>query len=244
MGTLYADDVRVRAALVVLSGETVRHAAEVFRASVAAAVTWRRRHRATGAAAARAIGGRGRDVMAAEEPLQRAVAEPMAALRQRDAQFPGGDVRGRRRERPDPARAAVAPRPAGPGIAPHPRQGPPPRDGSHPPPPPTRHAREDRETAPSTSQPAPFPADILNRNQHPMRIPPGFNQMARCFNIEGQILRSAGGGGPLRSGTRPSPPAAPGSLRRRHGPSAQGPHLRRRPARAQPSGRRGRDIRP
>jgi hypothetical protein len=115
MGTLYADDVRVRAALFVLSGETVRHAAEVFRASVAAAVTWRRRHRATGAAAARAIGGRGRDVMAAEEPLQRAVAEPMAALRQRDAPFPGGDVRGRRRERPDPARAAVAP--GGPGRA-------------------------------------------------------------------------------------------------------------------------------
>jgi hypothetical protein len=157
MGKPYADDGRARVALFVLSRETVGHAAEVFRASVAAAVTWRQRHRATGAAAARAIGGRRRDVMAAEDPLQRAVAEPMAALRQRDAKFPGGDVRGRRRERPDPARAAVAPRRAGPGITPHPRQGPPQRDGSHPPPPPTRHAREDRETAPSASQPAPLP---------------------------------------------------------------------------------------
>jgi transposase len=34
----YSDDLRERVALFVLSGETVRHAAEVFRVSVASAV--------------------------------------------------------------------------------------------------------------------------------------------------------------------------------------------------------------
>jgi transposase len=36
----YSDDLRERVALFVLSGETVRHAAEVFRVSVASGVKW------------------------------------------------------------------------------------------------------------------------------------------------------------------------------------------------------------
>ena len=59
-----SDALRERVALFVLSGETVRGAAEVFRVSVASAVKWTQRHRATGSAAARPMGGRRHDVMA------------------------------------------------------------------------------------------------------------------------------------------------------------------------------------
>ena len=79
----YSDDLRERVALFVLSGATVRHAAEVFRVSVASAVKWTQRRRATGSAAAKAMGGRRHDVMAAgrDYALARLAGHPSLALR-------------------------------------------------------------------------------------------------------------------------------------------------------------------
>jgi transposase len=89
MGKPYSDDLRERVALFVLSGETVRRAAEVFRVSVASAVKWAQRHRATGSAAARAMGGRRRDVMAAgrDYALARLAEQPSLALRRLQAEL-------------------------------------------------------------------------------------------------------------------------------------------------------------
>jgi len=85
----YSDDLRERVALFVLSGETVRHAAEVFRVSVASAVKWTQRHRATGSAAARPMGGRRHDVMAPERDyaLARLAEQPSLALRALQAEL-------------------------------------------------------------------------------------------------------------------------------------------------------------
>ena len=79
----YSDDLRERVALFVLSGETVRHAADVFRVSVSSAVKWTQRHRETGSAAAKAMGGRRHDVMAAgrDYALARLAEHPSLALR-------------------------------------------------------------------------------------------------------------------------------------------------------------------
>ena len=84
-----SDDLRERVALFVLSGETVRHAAEVFRVSVASAVTWAQRYRATGTAAAKAMGGRRRDVMAAgrDHALARLAGHASLALRALQAEL-------------------------------------------------------------------------------------------------------------------------------------------------------------
>jgi transposase len=60
-----SNDLRERVALFVLSGEPVRRAAAVFRVSVSSVVKWTQRHRETGTAAARPMGGRRHDVMAA-----------------------------------------------------------------------------------------------------------------------------------------------------------------------------------
>ena len=85
----YSDDLRERVALFVLSGETVRHAAEVFRVSVASAVKWTQRRRTTGTAAAKAMGGRRRDVMAAgrDYALARLAGHPSLALRALQAEL-------------------------------------------------------------------------------------------------------------------------------------------------------------
>ncbi len=64
MGTPASDDPGERVALFVLSGETVRHAADVFGVSMASVVTWTERRQATGSAAARPMGVRRCDVMA------------------------------------------------------------------------------------------------------------------------------------------------------------------------------------
>jgi transposase len=79
----YSDDLRERVALFVLSGATVRHAAAVFRVSVASVVKWTQRHRATGSAAARPMGGRRHDVMAPgrDYALARLAAQPSLTLR-------------------------------------------------------------------------------------------------------------------------------------------------------------------
>ena len=85
----YSDDLRERVALFVLSGETVRRAAEVFRVSVASAVKWTQRHRATGSAAAKAMGGRRHDVMAGgrDYALARLAAHPSLSLRALQAEL-------------------------------------------------------------------------------------------------------------------------------------------------------------
>lgn len=85
----YSDDLRERVALFVISGEPVRHAAEVFRVSVASAVKWTQRYRATGTAAAKAMGGRRRDVMAEgrDYALARLAEHPSLALRALQAEL-------------------------------------------------------------------------------------------------------------------------------------------------------------
>ena len=85
----YSDDLRERVALFVRSGETVRRAAEVFRVSVASAVKWTQRHRATGSAAAKAMGGRRHDVMAGgrDYALARLAAHPSLSLRALQAEL-------------------------------------------------------------------------------------------------------------------------------------------------------------
>lgn len=85
----YSDDLRERVVLFVLSGETVRRAAEVFRVSVASAVKWTQRYRATGSAAAKAMGGRRHDVMASERDyaLARLAEQPSLALRALQAEL-------------------------------------------------------------------------------------------------------------------------------------------------------------
>ena len=89
MAKAYSDDLRERVALFVLSGETVRHAAAVFRVSVASAMKWTQRHRATGTAAAKAMGGRRRDVMADGRAyaLARLAEHPSLALRALQAEL-------------------------------------------------------------------------------------------------------------------------------------------------------------
>lgn len=84
-----SDDLRERVALFVLSGETVRHAAEMFRVSVASVVRWTQRHRETGSAAAKAMGGRRHDVMAAgrDHALARLAEHPSLALRALQAEL-------------------------------------------------------------------------------------------------------------------------------------------------------------
>ena len=91
----YSDDLRERVALFVLSGETVRHAADVFRVSVSSAVKWTQRHRETGSAAAKAMGGRRHDVMAAgrDYALARLAEHPSLALRALQAELAAQGVK-------------------------------------------------------------------------------------------------------------------------------------------------------
>ena len=95
MAKPYSDDLRERVALFVLSGETVRHLAEVFRVSVAPAVKWTQRLRATGSAAAKAMGGRRHDVMAEgrDYALARLAAHPSLGLRALQAELAARGVK-------------------------------------------------------------------------------------------------------------------------------------------------------
>lgn len=85
----YPDDLRERVALFVISGETVRHAAEVVRVSVASAVKWTQRHRETGRASAKPMGGRRHDGMAEgrDYALARLAEHPSLALRALQAEL-------------------------------------------------------------------------------------------------------------------------------------------------------------
>jgi len=60
----YSDDLRERVSAAVCDGLTVREVAELFRVSPASVVKWSQRSRATGSAAAKAMGGVRRAVLA------------------------------------------------------------------------------------------------------------------------------------------------------------------------------------
>lgn len=67
MARAYSDDLRERVAAAVLSGRSNREVAATFGVSVASAVKWSQRLRATGSAGARPVGGRKRRVLAGEQ---------------------------------------------------------------------------------------------------------------------------------------------------------------------------------
>jgi transposase len=63
----YSDDLRARVAASVLGGRSSRETARLFGVSVASAVKWSQRLRATGSAAAHPMGGRRPRVLASEQ---------------------------------------------------------------------------------------------------------------------------------------------------------------------------------
>lgn len=72
MGRPYSDDLRTRVAASVVAGRSCRAVAEVFGVSAASAVKWSQRLRQTGSAAAKAMGGARRAVLAGERHWLRA----------------------------------------------------------------------------------------------------------------------------------------------------------------------------
>ena len=62
----YSDDLRARVAASVVAGRTCRASADLFGVSIASAVKWSQRLRKTGSAAAKAMGGVRRSVLAGE----------------------------------------------------------------------------------------------------------------------------------------------------------------------------------
>ena len=72
MGRPYSDDLRTRVAASVVAGRSCRAVAEVFGVSAASAVKWSQRLRQTGSAAAKAMGGARRAVLAGERDWLRA----------------------------------------------------------------------------------------------------------------------------------------------------------------------------
>jgi hypothetical protein len=62
-GKPYSDDLRGHVAGSVLGGRPCRETARLFGVSVASAVKWLRRQRATGSAATKAMGGRRRPIL-------------------------------------------------------------------------------------------------------------------------------------------------------------------------------------
>ena len=67
MARAYSDDLRERVAATILSGRSVREVAATFGVSVASAVKWSQRLRATGSAGSRPMGGCRRRVLAGEQ---------------------------------------------------------------------------------------------------------------------------------------------------------------------------------
>lgn len=67
MARAYSDDLRERVAVAVLSGRSVREVAATFGVSVASAVKWSQRLRATGSAGSRPMGGYKQRVLAGEQ---------------------------------------------------------------------------------------------------------------------------------------------------------------------------------
>lgn len=83
MARPYSKDLRDRVVASVAAGRSCRATAELFGVSVASVVKWSQRYRATGSAAAKAMGGRRRLVLAGEREwlLARLGAEPDVTLR-------------------------------------------------------------------------------------------------------------------------------------------------------------------
>tara|TARA_R110001606_G_scaffold119714_6_gene251150 strand:+ start:2111 stop:2533 length:423 start_codon:yes stop_codon:yes gene_type:complete len=67
MAKPYSDDLRDRVTRSVLGGRSSRETARLFGVSVASAVKWSQRLRATGSAAAKPMGGHRRRILAAEQ---------------------------------------------------------------------------------------------------------------------------------------------------------------------------------
>lgn len=83
MAKPYSDDLRERVVGSVVSGRSCRETAQLFGVSVASVVKWSQRHRATGSAAARPMGGRRRPVLDAERAwlLARLADQPELTVR-------------------------------------------------------------------------------------------------------------------------------------------------------------------
>lgn len=83
MAKPYSDDLRERVAGSVASGRSCRETARLFDVSVASVVKWSQRQRATGSAAAKAMGGRRRPVLEAEQAwlLARLAEQPELTVR-------------------------------------------------------------------------------------------------------------------------------------------------------------------
>jgi len=83
MARAYSNDLRERVARSVLSGRSVRETAALFGVSVASAVKWSQRLRATGSAASRRVGGRRPRLLAAEQAwlLARMAEQPDLTMR-------------------------------------------------------------------------------------------------------------------------------------------------------------------
>jgi Transposase and inactivated derivatives len=79
----YSDDLRERVAASVLSGRSCRETAKLFGVSVASAVKWSQRLRATGSAAAKPLGRKQPRSLAAERDwlLERLASQPDVTLR-------------------------------------------------------------------------------------------------------------------------------------------------------------------
>lgn len=90
-----SDDLRERVVARIAAGETVRAVAAVFGVSVSSVVKWSQRWRATGSAAARPMGGKRRDAMAAgrDYALARLAEQPSLPLRHLQAELAGRGVR-------------------------------------------------------------------------------------------------------------------------------------------------------
>ena len=90
-----SNDLRDRVVARVAAGETVRSVAAVFGVSVSSVVKWSQRWRATGSAAARPMGGKRRDAMAAgrDFALARLAEQPSLPLRQLQAELAVRGVR-------------------------------------------------------------------------------------------------------------------------------------------------------
>ena len=83
MGRAYSNDLRERVAASVVSGRSCRETARLFGVSVASAVKWSQRLRATGSAAARPLGRKQERSLAAHREwlLERLAVKPDVTLR-------------------------------------------------------------------------------------------------------------------------------------------------------------------
>ena len=94
MARPYSSDLRERVAASVLGGRSCRDTARLFGVSVASAVKWSQRHRATGSAAAKAMGGRRRPVLLGERDwmLTRLAEQPVLTVRALAAELAGRGI--------------------------------------------------------------------------------------------------------------------------------------------------------